>query len=74
METYKQNIVIASFGVILFFLLWGWVGDYDYCHQIIYHMSQEQYDSVKNHLTKQNGKEPSESEIAHWWADHNKGQ
>ncbi len=74
MKKYIRSIAIASCGVILFFLLWGWIGDYEYCEQVIYHMTQEQYDSVKSYLAEQNGSEPSEREIAHWWADHRNDQ
>ena len=55
---------------IMFFAILGVVGDYDYCEQIILHMTQEQYDSVKSHLYQELGKQPSERQIAHWWAEH----
>ena len=58
--------------IIGFFAILGVVGDYDYCEQIILHMTQEQYDSVKQHLTQVNGQRPTERQIAHWWADHHK--
>lgn len=58
--------------LVAFFAVLGWMGDYDYCEQIILHMSQEDYDKVKDHLTKVNGERPSEREIAHWWADHHR--
>lgn len=65
-------ILTALVPVIAFFLIMGWAGDYDYCEQVILRMSQEQYDTVKSLLTERDGSEPSEREIAHWWADHNK--
>ena len=67
---FQRSVLVASVGIIAFFVLWGWIGDYDYCEQVILHMSQEQYDSVKNLLTERNGQAPSDKEIAHWWADH----
>ena len=70
MTRFRLSIIIASFGIMAFFLLLGWIGDYDYCEQVILHMSQEQYDSVKSILTEQNGTEPSDRDIAHWWKDH----
>lgn len=69
---FQRSVLVASVGIIAFFVLWGWIGDYDYCEQVILHMSQEQYDSVKSLLTQQNGSKPSDREIAHWWADHHK--
>lgn len=67
---YRTVIFYSIFGII-FFLIWGYVGDIDYCEQIILRMSQEQYDSVKNLLTEQNnGQVPSERDIAHWWDEH----
>ncbi len=53
----------------------GWAGDIDFCDQIILSMTQEEYDSVKTLLTNDNGgNEPSEREIAHWWAEHHESQ
>lgn len=69
---FQRSVLVASVGIIAFFVLWGWIGDYDYCEQVILHMSQEQYDSVKNLLTERDGQAPSDKEIAHWWADHQK--
>ena len=56
--------------MVAFFALLGWIGDYDYCEQVILHMSQEQYDSVKNLLTERDGQAPSDKDIAHWWEEH----
>lgn len=71
MTKYQRTILAGSLGVILFFVLMGVIGDFDYCEQVILHMSQEQYDSVKQMLTEQNdGREPSERDIAHWWDEH----
>lgn len=68
---FQRTAIAISSCIIAFFLLLGWIGDYDYCEQVILRMSQEQYDSVKNLLTEQNGNVPSERDIAHWWVDHN---
>ena len=72
MTKFQKTTVIASIGVVAAFVLFGWVGDYDYCEQVILHMSQEQYDSVKSMLTEEKGEAPSEREIAHWWVEHYK--
>ena len=56
--------------IVGFFLLLGWAGDYDWAEQVVLHMTQEEYDHVKDTLTKLNGSEPSQRQIAHWWADH----
>ena len=70
MNKFQRTIALCSTGIVLGFLILGYVGDYDYCEQVILHMSQEQYDSVKGQLTHTNGTEPSDREIAHWWAEH----
>lgn len=70
MKKFKRTAVAVICGIVAFFFLMGIVGDYDYCEQVILHMSQEQYDSVKNMLADQTGSTPSDREIAHWWADH----
>lgn len=72
MDKFKRTIIVGFLGLLGFFFLLGIVGDYDYCEQIILHMSQEQYDSVRNHLEQLNGRSPSDSDIAHWWVEHNK--
>lgn len=72
MTKFQCSVLVASCCVVAFFTLIGWVGDYDYCEQVILHMSQEQYDSVKTMLTERNGQTPSDRDIAHWWAEHNK--
>lgn len=71
MRQYYLQLATAIFGVLAFFFVWGLVGDYDYCEQIILRMSQEEYDSVKSLLTEMNhGSVPSERDIAHWWDEH----
>lgn len=71
MTKFKRTAIAVSCGIVAFFCLMGWIGDYDYCEQVILHMSQEQYDSVKSLLTEVQGDAPSDREIAHWWVDHN---
>ena len=70
MKKYRLQLLAACLFTIGFFAVLGWAGDIDYCDQVILRMSQEQYDYVKDTLTKQNGSKPSEREIAHWWMDH----
>ena len=70
MKKYEKKLLIGLFGLVGLFMLIGIAGEYDYCEQMILHMSCEQYDWVKDTLTKQMGKSPSDKEIAHWWAEH----
>ena len=71
MTKFQRTILVYGLGFIAFLALLGYVGDIDYCEQIILRMSQEQYDSVRNLLTEQNnGRVPSERDIAHWWDEH----
>lgn len=70
MKKYGLQLLAAMAITVVFFAILGWAGDIDYCDQIILRMSQEEYDSVKNHLWKLNGEKPSERDIAHWWAEH----
>lgn len=68
---FQRTIIAAIAGIVTFFCIMGWVGDYDYCEQIILHMSQEEYDKVRNLLTDSSGNTPSDRDIAHWWVEHN---
>ena len=70
MEKFKLQLLAACLCTVGFFMILGWAGDIDYCDQVILRMSQEQYDYVKDTLRKKNGSDPSEREIAHWWADN----
>lgn len=70
MRQYRVEIIAAVCCIVAFFMVMGVIGDFDYCEEVILHMSQDQYDWVKDSLTKLNGKNPSEREIAHWWVDH----
>jgi len=70
MKDWKLQILTAFLMVSGFVLLLGLAGDIDFCDKVILSMTQEEYDHVKDTLTKLNGSSPSEREIAHWWADH----
>lgn len=66
-----MKFAVALCIMICGLMLIGWAGNIDYTEHVIICMSQEEYDSVKNLLTKENGEEPSESEIAEWYVEHN---
>lgn len=66
-----MKFAVALGIIICGLMLVGWAGNIDYTEHVIIRMSQEEYDSVKNLLTKENGEEPSESDIANWWVEHN---
>ncbi len=66
----KAKLLLAICGIICFIALWGWAGNIDYCDQVILSMPQEEYDSVRNHLIAETGDEPSESDIAHYYMEH----
>lgn len=70
MKDWKLQTLAAFLLVMGLMFLAGLAGDFDFCDQVILSMSQEEYDYVKDTLTKMNGSSPSEREIAHWWADH----
>lgn len=70
MMDFKLKLLAACLLVVGISALAGLAGDFDFCDQVILQMSQEDYDYVKDSLTKQNGSKPSEREIAHWWYDH----
>ena len=70
MKDWKLQALAAFLLVMGLVFLAGLAGDFDFCDQVILSMSQEDYDYVKDTLTKMNGSSPSEREIAHWWADH----
>lgn len=70
MKDWKLQILAAFLMVSGFVFLLGLAGDIDFCDRVILSMTQEEYDQVKETLTKLNGNSPSEREIAHWWADH----
>lgn len=66
-----MKLITALMGLAAFFLVLGWAGDRDYVEYCVLRMSYEEYDTIKAHLTLQNGYEPSERDIALWWASHN---
>ena len=70
MKNYRLKLVAVLFGIVGFFALMGVMGRLDYCEDIILRMSYDDYDYVKDTLTKRDGHSPSEREIALWWADH----
>ena len=71
MKDYRLKIVAALMGVLGFLGVLGIAGDIDYTEQVILRMSYEEYDRVKDTLMRLNGgREPSERDIAHWWAEH----
>ena len=70
MKRYVLQLTAACALVIGFFALLGVGGDIDLCDRTILSMSQEEYDSVKNHLEQTTGDTPSDREIAHWWIDN----
>lgn len=70
MNNLKQQLAAAALAMTAFVAVLGWAGDVDFTDQVILSMSQEEYDNVKSHLTSKNGRNPSESEIAHWWVEN----
>ena len=70
MKQVQKHLLAGSALIIGFFAILGWIGDADYAEQVIYHMSQEDYDRVRQHLMTVKGEEPTEKEIAHWWQEH----
>lgn len=70
MKDLKLNMLLGAAGLLLLFALLGVLGEMDWCDQVILRMSQQEYAWVKERLTEEKGGEPSEREIAHWWAEH----
>lgn len=66
------KVAVVVFGLLVFLAVIGWAGDTDYTEQCILRMSYEEYDAIKDSLTNKFGHEPSERDIAHWWAKHHK--
>lgn len=66
------KLAAGGLGLLAFLAALGWAGELDYTEQIILHMSQKEYDSVRKTLAGMFGHEPSERDIAHWWAEHHK--
>lgn len=72
MNKHYLKATAALLGFVAFFALLGWAGDIDYTDQCILRMSYEEYHTIRSLLTQQYGHEPSERQIAHWWASHHK--
>ncbi len=72
MKRYVLQLAVACALVIGGFILLGIGGDIDLCDRTILSMSQEEYDSVKNHLELITGDSPSDREITHWWIEHHR--
>lgn len=72
MKKDDKKILVAMLGLVALFFALGLAGDCDFTEQTILHMSHDEYDWVKDTLTKKHGKQPSEREIAHFWAEYNK--
>lgn len=72
MKSHYLKTATALIGIVAFIAALGWAGDMDYTDQCILRMSCEEYDTIKTTLTRLCGHEPSERDIAHWWADHYK--
>lgn len=70
MNRYRLQLLAAVMMAMGFVALIGWAGDYDWSEQQILRMTYEEYDWVKDTLTKLNGREPSEREMAHWWYEY----
>lgn len=70
MKKLRIKLAAALMCIVGFFLVLGIAGDYDYTEQVILRMSYDDYDYVKDSLTKKLGKKPSDREIAHWWVEH----
>lgn len=68
----QMTFFAGCIAVVAFFMALGWAGDVDYTEQIILRMSYDEYNTIKETLKHQQGHEPSEREIAHYWADHNR--
>lgn len=64
----KLTIIIAA--IVVFFMLLGIAGKADYTDQVIYSMSQEDYNTICAKLKQQNGSRPSETEIADYYMDN----
>ena len=71
MKGFRLKLAAAVVCILAFFAVLGLAGDYDYAEQVVLRMSYNEYDWVKDTLTKQkHGKEPTQREIAHWWEEH----
>lgn len=69
-KSLSLKLVAGCLAIAAFLTVLAWAGDIDYTEQCILRMSYEEYDTIKANLTKQYGHEPSQRDIAHWWAEH----
>ena len=72
MKAHHLQFINAGIAIVALFAILGWAGNIDYTEQCILNMSCEEYDTVKASLTRQYGQQPSQRDIARWWAEHHK--
>jgi hypothetical protein len=70
MKRTDKKILVTLVAFVAVILAIGFAGEYDWTEQTILHMSADQYEWVKDTLKKITGEQPSDNEIAHWWAEH----
>lgn len=61
MKTVKSILAVTAFLFVL-----GYAGHTDMTNEVIYTMTQEEYEEIKDSLSV-NGEEPSEKEIARYY-------
>lgn len=72
MNKMRLQLLAVVGAIVGFLMLLGVVGDYDYTEQCILRMSQDEYDTIRKELKELHGQEPSERDIAHFWAERNR--
>ena len=73
MTTKVKLQLLAGIGAVIgFFMLLGIGGDIDYTDQCILQMTEEEYDTIRQELTRLHGSAPSERDIAHYWAERHR--
>lgn len=72
MKQFYLKLAVGCLAIVAFLALLGWAGNIDYTEQCILHMSYEEYDTIRQRLTITFGHEPSQRDIANWWAKHHK--
>ncbi len=72
MTKFTKTTIIVSVMIVAFFALLGWAGRIDFTEQTILSMSQEEYDSIRQKLTADNGSCPSDYEIAKYYDNAHK--
>ena len=63
----KAKLTLAILAIVGFFAVLGMVGNIDYTEHIILSMTQEEYESIRDKLTAENGSSPSDFEIAEYY-------